>query len=259
MKLALSLMAALLVWGASAAEAEVMSKTVTYEHDGVVLEGYLAWNDAVEGPRPGVLIVHQWMGLTDYERMRANMLAELGYTAFAADIYGQGVRPSNTDEAPKEAGRYYSDRTLFRGRLAAGLATLLEQPDVDPARVAAIGYCFGGGGALELARSGADLAGVVSFHGTLDTSMRASAGDVKGTVLVCAGAMDPYVKRESVNAFIDEMEAAGADYEVVLYAHAVHSFTQKAAGDDPSKGAAYNAAADRRSWQAMRDLFAEIF
>jgi dienelactone hydrolase len=244
---------------AASAQAAVVNETVTYEHDGVTLEGYLAWDDSIEGSRPGVLVVHQWMGLSDNERMRADMLAELGYVAFAADIYGQGVRPANTEEAAKEAGKYYGDRALFRGRLTAGLETLAGQPNVDTSRLAAIGYCFGGGGVLELARSGADVAGVVSFHGSLDTPMPASEGDVLAKLLVCHGAVDPYVKPEAVHGFLDEMEAANVDYQLIMYAGAVHAFTQKGAGDDPSQGAAYDAAADRRSWRAMQVFFDEIF
>jgi dienelactone hydrolase len=259
MKTVIHLLLGLLVWGATDAEAKIVNRTVTYEHAGVVLEGYLAWDDAVKGPRPGVLVVHQWMGLSDNERMRADMLAGLGYVALAADVYGQGVRPRNADEAQREAGKYYGDRALFRARLAAGLAELRRQPLVDGARVAAIGYCFGGGGVLELARAGADLAGVVSFHGSLDTPLPASAGDVRAKLLVCHGAVDPHVGPEAVHGFLEEMEAAGVDYQLIMYSGAVHAFTQRSAGDDPSRGVAYNEAADRRSWQAMQDFFGEIF
>ena len=258
MKFAAVILTGALLWGA-AAQAAVVHKIVTFEHQGVVLEGYLAWDDALEGTRPGILVVHQWMGLSDNERMRADMLAEIGYLALATDVYGRGVRPADSQEAGAEAGKYYGDRELFRGRLAAGLAELKGQPLVDPGRIAAIGYCFGGGGVLELARSGAELSGVVSFHGSLDTPLPAAVGDIKGSVLVCHGAVDPYVKPEAVDGFLEEMEAAKADYQLIMYAGAVHAFTQKGAGDDPSRGAAYNAAADRRSWRAMRDFLAEIF
>lgn len=249
---------ATLACGATASVAAVQTKTITYQQGGVTLEGYLAWDDAQSGPRPGVLVVHQWMGLTENEKMRARMLAELGYVALACDVYGQGVRPADTAAAGKEAGKFYGDRELLRARVAAGLAELRKQPGVDPARCAAIGYCFGGGAALELARSGADLRGVVSFHGSLDTPLPAQKGVVKAKLLVCHGAVDPYVKPEAVRGFIDEMEAAGVDYQLVMYAGAVHAFTQKGAGDDPTKGAAYNEAADRRSWIAMKDFFAEV-
>jgi dienelactone hydrolase len=252
------LLTGLLVLAAPAVEAGIVSEIVTYEHDGVVLEGYLARDDALAGPCPGILVVHQWMGLSGNERMRADMLAGLGYVALAVDVYGRGVRPRNTEEARQEAGKYYRDRQLFRARLAAGLAELKRRPEVDPGRVAAIGYCFGGGGVLELARSGAELAGVVSFHGSLDTPLPAGPGDVRASVLVCHGAVDPHVPPEDVHGFLEEMEAAGVDYQLIMYAGAVHAFTQTEAGDDPSRGAAYDAAADRRSWRAMRDFLAEV-
>jgi dienelactone hydrolase len=259
MKTFVLISAVLIAVTALAADAKVVSKIVEYDHEGVTLEGYLAWDDAFEGKRPGVLVIHQWMGVSDNERMRADMLAELGYIAFAADVYGKGVRPRNVDEAREQAGKYYGDRELFRARIAAGLAELKAQSDVDKSRVAAIGYCFGGGGVLELARSGAELNGVVSFHGSLDTPLPASKGDVRTKVLVCHGAVDPYVKPEAFTGFVEEMENAGVDYQLIMYAGAVHAFTQKGAGDDPSKGAAYNEAADKRSWRAMRDFFEEIF
>ncbi len=254
---------AIVLFGALPAGAKVVTETLAYDdpHDdqGVTLEGYLAYDDAVQGRRPGVLVVHQWMGLSENERLRARMLAEQGYVALAVDVYGRGIRPSNVDEAREQAGKYYGDRALFRQRLAAGLARLQEHRLVDPARIAAIGYCFGGGGVLELARAGADLAGVVSFHGSLDTPNPEDARAIKAKVLVCHGAVDPHVSQEAVAGFIKEMEAAHVDYQLIMYAGAVHAFTQKEAGDDPSRGAAYQAAADRRSWEHMRGFFAELF
>ncbi|MBD3220790.1 dienelactone hydrolase family protein [bacterium] len=252
------LICTLLTLSAGLAPAAVVTETVLYEHDGVTLEGYIAHDDATGEQRPGVLVVHQWMGLSDNERMRAEMLAELGYVALAVDIYGQGVRPENTDQAREQAMKYYGDRELYRGRLAAGLAELVDHRLVDARRTAAIGYCFGGAGVLELARSGADVRGVVSFHGNLDTTMPAERGEVAASVLVCHGAVDPYVPAEQVQAFLEEMETAAVDYQLMMYGGAVHAFTQKGAGDDPSRGAAYQATADRRSWRLMRDFFAEV-
>lgn len=241
------------------AEAKVVTETLEYEQDGTVLEGYVAYDDAVTGPRPGVLIVHQWKGLGEYEMGRARQLAELGYVAFAADIYGKGIRPTDAKSAGAEAGKYRADRALLRARAQAGLAALKGLAQVDPARVAAIGYCFGGGTVLELARSGAELAGVISFHGNLDTPNPADAQHIRCKVLVLHGADDPNVTHEAVQTFIKEMATAKVDWQLVQYGNAVHAFTDRGAGDDNSKGAAYNASADRRSWQAMLDFFAELF
>jgi len=244
---------------AAAAVAEVKSKVIEYRDGDVVLEGYLAWDDAFKGPRPGVLIVHQWMGVSANERLRAGQLAALGYVAFAADVYGKGVRPASTEEAGALAGRYKGDRALLRSRVAAGLAELKRQPLVDGRRTAAIGYCFGGTAVLELARSGAEVAGVVSFHGGLDSPNPAEGKNIRTKLLVLHGADDPFVPAADIAAFQQELRQAGVDWQMIYYSGAVHAFTQKEAGSDDSRGAAYNERADRRSWQAMRDFFAEIF
>lgn len=239
--------------------AEVKTRKVEYRQGETVCEGWISYDDALTGPRPGVLIVHDWLGLSDYQKMRAEMLAKLGYVAFACDIYGKGVRPANAQEAGAEAGKYYGDRALFRARARAGFDELVALPQVDPARVAAIGYCFGGLGALELARSGAPLRAVVTFHGSLANPAPEDAKKIVASVLVLHGADDPFVKADEVKAFMDEMRAAGRDYEVVQYSGAVHSFSDRRAGTDNGKGAAYNATADRRSWQAMKDFLEERF
>lgn len=240
--------------------AEIVGNDVEYRHGDTVLEGYHAYDDAATGPRPAVLVVHQWTGLSDYEKHRCKMLAELGYNVFALDIYGKGIRPA-PPEAGTHAGRFKGDRELFRARLGAGLKVLREDPMTDPAKIAAIGYCFGGTGVLELARSGADIGGVVSFHGGLAAAggMEAQSDTLKASVLVCHGADDPFVPRPEVTAFEEEMKAAGADWQMISYGGAVHAFTQKAAGDDKSKGAAYDESADRRSWEAMKAFLAEVF
>jgi dienelactone hydrolase len=243
----------------SSAEAKVVTQTLEYEQGGVALEGYLAYNNEFSSLRPGVLIVHQWMGLGEYEKGRARQLAELGYVALAADIYGKGVRPSDPQSAGAEAGKYRNDRALLRARVQAGLDALKGVLYVDPTRIAAIGYCFGGGAVLELARSGAELEGVVSFHGNLDTLNADDAKNIHTKLLVLHGADDPHVTQEAVQAFIAEMKAAQVDWQLVEYSGAVHAFTDPSAGNDPSKGAAYNASADKRSWQAMLDFFGEIF
>jgi dienelactone hydrolase len=244
--------------GSGMANAAVKAKVVNYKQGDTALEGYLAWDDALQGRRPGVLVVHEWTGLGDYARTRARKLAEMGYVAFAADIYGTGIRPKTPPEAAAQSGIYKTDRPLMRVRAQAGLDVLRHDPMCDPQRIAAIGYCFGGTCVLELARSGADIAGVVSFHGGLDTPTPADAKNIKCKVLVLHGGDDPHVPAKDVDAFETEMRAGGVDWQLVVYGGAVHGFTKPASGNDKSRGAAYNARADSRSWQAMRAFFAEI-
>lgn len=251
------LLSALLV---SAAQAALVEETVNYQQGGATLEGFRVYDDATDGKRPAVLIIHQWTGLTDYEKGRARQLAELGYNVLAADIYGKGIRPV-PPEAGKEAGKYKSDRKLFRARIDAALDLLKSDSRTEPSKIAAIGYCFGGTGVLELARSGAEVAGVVSFHGGLGSvpGFAAEKGKIPAKILVLHGAIDPFVPADEVAAFGKEMNDAAANWQLNAYSGAVHAFTQKMAGDDPSKGAAYNAQADTRSWEAMKAFFAEIF
>ncbi len=241
------------------AEASVKTKVVEYKQGDTILEGYMAWDDAKSAKRPGVLIVHEWTGINEHMKQRAEMLAKLGYVAFAADIYGKGIRPSAQPEAAKTAGVYKNDRPLMRARVRAGLEELKKQKLADPQRIAAIGYCFGGTTVLELARDAADVKGVVSFHGGLSTPTPLDAKNITAKVLVLHGADDPFVKADEVAAFQDEMRNGGVDWQFISYSNAVHSFTNKAAGTDNSKGAAYNEKADRRSWEAMKTFFAEIF
>ncbi len=241
------------------ASSEIVTKDVEYKIGDLTLQGYIAYDNSNDNRRPGILIVHQWKGVTDYERMRARQLAELGYFAFAADIYGKDVRPSSAKDAGAEAGKYYADRNLFRERLNAGLNELKMQPLVDVNKIAAIGYCFGGGGVLELARSGADIKGVVSFHGILKSANPDDAKKIKCKVLVENGIIDPYVPEEDLVAFKKEMEDANADYILHEYSGAVHGFTMEGSGNDISAGVAYNENADKRSWKAMQIFFDEIF
>ena len=248
-----------LVFVVSGVKAKVKIEPVEYRQGSTVLEGYIAYDASVKTPRPGVVIVHDWMGVSDYVKMRAEQIVKLGYVAFVADIYGKGVRPKNQQEASEQAGKFRADRSLMRARAQAAVDELKKRSVVDPKRLAAMGYCFGGGVALELARSGADLAGVISFHGNLDTPNPEDAKNIKGSVLVLHGADDPYVKAEVVQAFQDEMRNARVDWQFVSYGGAVHAFTQAGAGDDPSKGAAYNALADKRSFEEMKRFLREIF
>lgn len=241
------------------AEAKIHTETIEYKEGGAVLEGYLAYDDSVKGTRPGVLVIHEWWGLNPYVKKRAEQLAELGYIAFAADIYGKGIMAKTPEEAGKLAGMYRSDRQLLRSRVKAGLEVLKKQAPTDTKKVAAIGYCFGGTTVLELARSGADIAGVVSFHGGLATPTPQDAKNIKAKVLALHGADDPYVKEQEVLAFEDEMRKGGVDWQLNIYSGAVHGFTNPDNGNDNSKGAAYNEKADKRSWEAMKLFFAEIF
>ncbi|MDX2244327.1 MAG: dienelactone hydrolase family protein [Leptolyngbyaceae cyanobacterium bins.302] len=261
MKVILSLVVApiAMVLAPVSAFAALKTQLVEYKQGDTVLEGYLAYDDAITTKRPAVMVVHAWMGVDDYVKKRAEQLAQMGYVAFAADIYGKGIRPDNPKDAGAQAGIYRENRQLMRDRARAGLAVLQNNPQVDAKRIAAIGYCFGGGVVLELARSGAPVAGVVSFHGNLDTPNPADAKNIKGKVLVLHGAIDPLVPAAQVDAFEKEMNNANVDWQLVSYGGAVHSFTMPKAGSDKSKGAAYDATADRRSFAAMKQFFEEIF
>ena len=255
-KLLLGLIALACAFASSAA---IQTKTVEYKQGDTTLEGVLVYDDAVKTKRPGILIVHQWMGITDYEKKRAEMLAQLGYIAFCADIYGKGIRPNNTQEAGTMAGKYKGDRALLRARVAAGLEALKQSQFVDGEKIAAIGYCFGGTTVLELARNGSYVAGVVSFHGGLDSPTPADGKNIKCRVLACHGADDPFVSAKDLTAFESEMRDNKVDWQLISYGGAVHSFTQPMAGNDNSKGAAYNERADKRSWEAMQQFFSELF
>jgi len=235
-------------------------ETIDYRENGTPLEGFLTFDNSISGKRPGILVVHQWRGITDYEKMRAGMLAQLGYVALCADVYGKGVQPKTVEEARAQTGKFRSgDRKLLRARVNAGLDALKKNKFVDPQRIAAIGYCFGGTAVLELARSGANLAGVVSFHGGLDSPNPADGKNIKCKVLVLAGADDPFQNPENLTAFEKEMRDAEVDWQLVFYGGAVHAFTQPEVDKDNLPGAKYNERADKRSWQAMQDFFADIF
>ena len=237
--------------------AELKTKAVEYKDGGTVLEGYLAYDDSFQGKRPGVLVVHEWNGLGHYVKGRAEQLAKLGYVAFAPDIYGKGVRPSTFEACKAESGKYYADRSLLRRRARAGLSELVKIESVDPKKIAAIGYCFGGSAVLELGRSGADVAGIVTFHGGLDNPKPTDAKNIKAKVLICQGGADQFTL-SSVPGFKKEMDEAKVDYKFVTYKGAVHGFTNPD-NDGKVPGLKYQAKADKASWNEMKKFFSKIF
>lgn len=233
--------------------AAIVEQPLEYKSGDVLCEGWQAYDDAVTGKRPGVLVVHQWTGISDHEKEAARKLAALGYNVLVADIYGKGVRPQ-PPAAGKEAGKYKADRPLLRSRVNAALNVLSHDSRTDATKIAATGYCFGGTTVIELARSGAAVKGVVSFHGGLDSPTPADGKNIKAKVLALHGADDPYVPAKDVAAFEAEMKANNVQYVLIKYPGAVHSFTHQAAGSDNSKGAAYNADADKASWAEMEQF-----
>lgn len=244
---------------AGTAHAELKGKTVEYKDGHTTLEGYVVYDDAKTGRRPAVIVFHDWMGPSEFTKSKAEALARMGYIALSADIFGKGNAPKDGQEAAALAKKYKDDRALMRSRAKAALDLILAEKQTDPTRVAAIGFCFGGTAALELARSGAPLNGVVTFHGGLDTPHPEDAKNIKGKILVLAGGDDPHVPPEQVIAFEKEMRDAKVDWQVVSYGGAVHAFTIPTAGNDNATGSAYNASADHRSWIAMKNFFSELF
>jgi dienelactone hydrolase len=233
------------------------TQKVEYKDGDTTLEGYLVYDGSIQGTRPGVLVVHEWDGLGKYARSRANQLAKMGYVAFAPDIYGKGIRPAGFEACMVESNKYKNDRALMRRRAQAGLEVLKGNALVDPKRLAAIGYCFGGTVALELARDGAPLAGVVSFHGGLDTPRPKDARKIKGKVLVLQGGADDYTLKQ-VPMIDKEMKDAKVDYKMAIFAGAKHGFTNPE-NKDPKAGVFYDAGADRESWREMQKFFEKIF
>lgn len=240
-------------------QAAIKSEPVEYKQGDVTFEGQFFFDDADSAPRRAILVFPEWWGLNDYAKKRAEQLAQSGYVALAVDVYGKGVQAKTMEEAGKLAGALKNDRATLRARANAALAALLARKEVNPKKIGAIGYCFGGTAALELARSGADITGVVSFHGGLSTPTPEDAKNIKAKLLICHGADDPNVPITEVNAFIDEMKKAKVNYQINLYGGAVHAFSNPAAGNDASKGVAYNEQADKRSFQEMKEFFAEVF
>ena len=244
------------------AEAAIRAEEVEYRAGDTTLQGYLAYDDSIKGKRPGVLVVHEWWGHNEYARKRARMLADLGYTALAVDMYGEGKLAEHPDEAGTFMAESKKNMGTAEARFRAALELLQNQPTVDPREIAAIGYCFGGGVVLEMARRGVDLGGVVSFHGALATDTPAQPGKVKAQVLAFNGADDPFVTPEQVKTFEKEMSAGGVNYMCINYPGAKHSFT---VADADKKGKkfnlplAYNAQADADSWARMQRFFDSLF
>jgi dienelactone hydrolase len=252
---------ALVVIGAiaSAARAEVKTRTISYEYGGVTFKGHLAWDGAAKSKRPGVLVVHEWWGLNDYARKRAEQLAELGYVAFACDMYGEGKHTEHPNEAGQFAGEVRKNVKVWQGRAQAALKVLTDQPQVDADKLAAMGYCFGGSTALQLAYTGAPLKAVVTFHAALPVPDAEQAKAIKAKLLICHGAADRFIPEETAVKFRTALEEAKVDYAMVYLGNAKHSFTVKDIDAKGVDGLAYNAEADRRSWQSMRLLFDEAF
>lgn len=245
-----------------AALAGVVGEAVEYRSGDTILKGYLAYDDNITGKRPGVLVVHEWWGHNEYARRRARMLAGLGYTALALDMYGDGKTAGHPDDAGKFAAAVRNNMPEAEARFRAALDLLRGHKSVDAGHIAAIGYCFGGGIVLEMARRGLDLDGVVSFHGSLGTAEPAKKGSVKARILVLNGADDPFATSEQISAFKSEMEQAGADFGFINYPGAMHAFTNPAADDFGKRFGmplAYNAEADRQSWAEMQRFLKQLF
>jgi len=246
----------------SAAQAALREQPIDYRAGDTTLKGYLVWDDKFSGKRPGVLVVHEFWGLNDYARTRARMLAELGYTALAVDMYGEGKIGEHPKEASEFMNAVLSHADVAKSRFVAARDLLAQQPSVDPTKLAAIGYCFGGGTVLMMARAGVDLKAVVSFHGMLSTQTPAQPGQIKARVLVETGADDQMAPAADIEAFKKEMTAAGAKYQVDVYPGAKHGFTNPEADDVARRfglPVGYNADADKKSWQAMQKLFKQVF
>jgi len=241
------------------AQAEVQSKPIEYEDHGTHLTGYLFWDDATAGKRPGVLLIHEWWGLNDYAKERARMLAELGYVAFAADMYGDGRVTDTPDQARDWMQEVTADVDLWRERAGLGLKQLMASDLVEPGQIAAIGYCFGGGTVLQMAYGGAELQGVVSFHGSLPAAPEESKGHIAAKILVLHGNADSFVSPEVVSNFQNKLEAAEANWEMDIYGGVRHSFTSPNAGDYGIDNLRYDPQADRRSWLRMQSFFDELF
>lgn len=236
----------------------IVSNTVIYLDGDVVLEAFFAVDDALSGRRPTVLINHTWAGRDDFVAEKAKKLAALGYVGFAVDMYGKGVLGSNPEQNMQLMQPFMADRAMLQKRMQAALAAVKLMPWVDDSKIAAIGFCFGGLCSLDLARTGADIKGVVSFHGLLAAPGNTEGNAVKAKILALHGRDDPLVPLEQRLAFEQEMTEAGADWQLHAYGHTMHAFTNPLA-NVPESGMVYRPNADRRSWIAMQNFLAEIF
>lgn len=243
--------AAIVGFTAVSARADIVAEPVMYEIDGQPFEGYFAINEGFGDAQPIVMLVHDWNGLGDYEKRRAQMLAERGYAAFAVDLYGQGVRPTTTEASQAESGKLYSDRATMRQRLAAGLAEAQSLAGVDSERVVAIGYCFGGAAVLEMARAGTDIDGFVSFHGGLATPEGQDYSSTPAPILILHGGNDPVAPMSEVATLAEELNTANVPYDMEIYGGVLHSFTVWGAEGDSSR---YDPHADIQSWEALLDF-----
>ncbi len=262
MKIAHYSMILLIALFAFVAEAAVQVEPVEYKSGNVILKGHIAYDDTKQGKRPGVLVVHEWWGLNDYALRRAKMLAELGYTGMAIDMYGDGKTTTHPADAQKFTQEVMSNADTAKARFLAAMEVLKRHKTVDPQRTAAIGYCFGGGVVLEMARQGVDLKGVASFHGSFGTKTPAKPGTVKAKVLILHGAADEFAAPGDIPKFEEEMKSAKVDYRILTYPNAKHSFTNPDADELGKKGnipIQYNAEADKKSWEEMKKFLKEIF
>lgn len=247
---------------ATSANAEIITKEIDYQQGDTTMKGMLAYDDDIKGKRPGVLIVHEWWGHNRHARDKAEMLAKEGYVAFAVDMYGDGKTADHPDDAGKFSSAVAGNMPLAKARFEAAMETLKAQDNVATDKLAAMGYCFGGGVVLNMARMGIELKGVSSFHGSIATKNPAKKGDIKASVRVFNGAADPFVKAEQIAALQEEMKNAGVDFEFVNYPGVKHSFTNPDADANGKKFGlplAYNAEADQDSWQKNLEFFKEIF
>jgi dienelactone hydrolase len=236
----------------------IQTRRVEYEDAGDVLDGLIAWDDAAQTPRPGVLIAHAWAGRSEFEDRKAEQIAELGYVGFALDLYGKGKRGSTKEENSALMQPFLDDRGLLQQRLLVSLNTLRSQDEVESSKVAAIGYCFGGLCALDIARTGEELAGVVSLHGLFGSPGNTAGNTIAAKVLALHGWDDPMAKPDTVLALAKEMSSMGADWQLHAFGNTMHAFTNPEA-NDPDFGTVYSPDADRRSWQAMSNFLAELF